>query len=396
MEKQIRLCVVSPLYHPSLGGLGRQAQLLTEKLFKVGVDVFVIARRMKGVPQAAFNPKIRIYRTWSIKPYLHNFEEVKLVNILISLTFSMSCAILLLWKRKDYDIVHFHGASLPLFLNLLILKILRKKVFAKVATAKIGTEAGALRGHYFGLSKLILLYLKMVDAFIATTAEIEEGLLHDGFEGEKIKRIPNFIDFNMFSPVSESKKTTIKANMGYKNTSIVTFSGRFVQRKGINFLLESWKSVVNKSPDAKLILLGDGPMLSDMKRTSEGLGISRSVIFFGHVHTVTDFLHMTDVFVIPSLQEGMPNALLEAMACGLPVIASRIGGIVDVVKDGENGILFKPGNISDLASAINNLLKDVELRKRLGAKAHKTITEKFSIDIVANEYIKLYKNLLST
>ena len=152
----IRVCVVSPLYHPSLGGLGRQAQLLTERLAAEGLNIFVIARRMKGMPQATYSPAVKVYRAWSIKPYLHNFEEVRLINILVSLTFSLSCALLLFQKRREYDVVHFHGASLTLFFNLPILKIFGKKVIAKVAAAKVGTEAGSLKGHYFGIGNLII------------------------------------------------------------------------------------------------------------------------------------------------------------------------------------------------------------------------------------------------
>ncbi len=391
----LRVCVVSPLYHPSLGGIGRQAQLLTERLSEEGVEVFVIARRMKGMRRAVFNPKVRVYRAWSIKPYLYTYEKVKLINILISLTFSVSCAILLLWKRKDYDIVHFHGASLPLFINLPILKLLRKRVIAKVAAAKVGTEAGSLRVRYFCLGSLIIRCLKMVDAFIATTAEIEEGLHNDGFSEAKVNRIPNFIDFTLFFPTPEGTKGEIKVKMGYENTDIVTFSGRFVQRKGINFLLESWKNVVNKFPNAKLILLGDGHLLSNMKKMAAGLGIDSSVDFRGHVNSVTDFLHITDIFVLPSLQEGMPNSLLEAMACGLPVIASKIGGVVDVVEDGKSGILFEAGDVSGLASAMIRLLKDTELRQRLGAEARKRIVDNFSIDGIADEYIKLYREFIA-
>jgi len=113
-----RVCVVSPLYHPSLGGLGRQAQLLTERLSAEGVDIFVIARRMTDMPPARFSPGVRVYRAWSVKPHTHTYENVNPLNILISLTFSLSCMFLLFRKRKEYDIVHFHGTSLPLFISL--------------------------------------------------------------------------------------------------------------------------------------------------------------------------------------------------------------------------------------------------------------------------------------
>jgi len=91
--------------------------------------------------------------------------------------------------------------------------------------------------------------------------------------------------------------------------------------------------------------------------------------------------------------EGMPNSLLEAMSCGLPVIASKIGGVVDIVEDGKSGILFEPGDVAGLSSAMIRLLKDAELRQRLGAEARKRIVEGFSIDKIADEYINLYKTL---
>lgn len=393
--RAIRVCVVSPLYHPSLGGLGRQAQLLTERLAEEGVEVFVIARKMKGMPRAAFSEKVKVYRAWSIKPCLHTYEKVTLLNILISLTFSLSCAFLLLQKRKEYEIVHFHGASLPLFFNLPLLKLLRKKVMAKVAAAGVGTEAGSLRGRHLGLGNVFIRLLKMVDAFIATTAEIEEGLRRDGFDRKKIRRIPNFIDLPVFSGASGEAKTEIKARMGCENRYIVTFSGRFIPRKGVSFLLEAWRNVINEEPAARLLLLGDGPLLGDMKKRAAGLGIEDSVDFRGHVNSVMDYFQMTDIFVLPSLQEGMPNALLEAMAFGLPAVATKIGGVVDIIRDGENGLLVNPGDPAGMSAAILRLLGDPVLARRISTSALETIKSSYSLDCVAPRYIEIYRALAS-
>lgn len=389
----IRLCVVSPLYHPSLGGVGRQAQLLTERLAKKGVKVFVIARRMKGRLPAVFSKKVRIYKVWSIKPYLINFEKVTPLNILISLTFSISCASLLLWKRKDYDIVHFHGASLPLFISLPLLKILRKKIIAKVAAANIGTEAGSLRGRYLGLGNLIIRLLKMIDAFVAMTFEIETGLLNDGFSPAKINRITNFIDTSAFKPISLDNKNDLKKRRGFKNDKIVTFSGRFVQRKGIIFLLEAWKDIIKDFPEAKLVLLGDGPLLADMKSVATEIGITHSVDFLGHVNEVEAFLHATDVFVLASLQEGMPNSLLEAMACRLPVVATKIGGVVDIIKDSENGILVQPGDSQSLVAGFKKLLRNEKLAAAISKNAYKTIKDHYGLNSISQKYIDLYKKI---
>lgn len=389
-----KVCVISPLYHPSLGGLGRQAQLLTERLAEKGVRLFVIARRMRGMPPAVFSRNVKVYRAWSIKPYLYNFEKVGGLNILVSLTFSVSCAFLLFWKRKEYDIVHFHGASLPLFINLPLLKIMKKKVVAKIASARLGIEPGSLKGRYYGLGNLIIKLLRKADVFIATTGEIEEGLLQEGFPKPKINRIPNFVDFRLFAPASLDLKNKIKAELGFGNTAVVTFSGgQFIPCKGLNFLIEAWRDVINVFSDARLLLLGNGPTMEDMKKLAMTLGIADSVEFCGRVSQITDYLHATDVFVLPSLQEGMPNALLEAMACGLPVVATRIGGVVDIVKDGENGILVEAGDSKSLARGIIRLLNDREFAGHIASNAFQTIKNFYSLDSIAPKYVELYKRL---
>jgi glycosyltransferase involved in cell wall biosynthesis len=388
--------VVSPLYHPSLGGLGRQAQILTERLAGEGVDIFVISRRMKGMPQAAFSPMVKVYRAWSVKPYLHNLEEINVTNVLVSLTFSTHCALLLLRNRKEYDIVHFHGASLPLFFNLPLLKLLRKKVIAKIASAGVGTEAGSLKDRYRGLGNLILRLLREVDAFVATTDEIEEGLCGDGFPKAKIVRIPNFVDPVQFFPATADAKIQAKESIDLKNRKIVAFSGRLVERKGMDFLIDSWRDVTRDRPDAILLVLGDGPLLENMKKKATDLGIADSVVFQGHVDQVIDFLHATDVFVLPSYQEGMPNSLLEAMACGLPVVATRIGGVVDIIRDEESGLLTAPGDSKGLAERILMLLNNEGLAKSISSNALKTIQDSYYLDGIIRKYMDLYEHMVNT
>jgi glycosyltransferase involved in cell wall biosynthesis len=391
----MRLCVISSLYHPFLGGLGRQAQLLTEKFAEEGLKVFVITRKMKGTPSAFFSPKVKVYRVWSIRPYIHTFEKVKLINILISLTFSISCAILVFRKRRCYDVVHFHGASLPLFSQILLLKFLDKKIIAKVAAANIGTEAGSFRGRFFGIGNLLTRLLRLADAFIATTIEIENGLLNDGFSNKKIMRIPNFIDFKVFSPASIRKKIELRKELDFSGYRIVLFSGKFIVRKGVKVLLEAWREVIRKFPDAHLILLGDGPIFGEMIRKAVDLGIDSSVYFRGHMQRVTDFLQAADIFVLPSLQEGMPNSLLEAMACGLAPVATRIGGVTDIIIDNENGVLVEPDDSYSLAQGILKLLVEKELVRRIALNAHQTIRDFYSIEDISKSYRVLYQNLLN-
>ncbi len=392
--RTIRLCVVSALYHPSLGGLGRQALLLTEKLAEEGVKVFVIARRMKGVPPAEFSPKVKVLRAWSLRPQVYHMPEVNLVNLLTSLSFCITCG-WLLWKhRKQYEVVHFHGAGLPLIVNLPLLKLLRKKVVAKVAAAGLGTEAGSLRGRYLRIGTLLSKLLRKVDAFVAISEEIKEGLLKDGVKAARIWRIPNFVDLRQYRKVSLPEKLQLKRRLKLPEGILVIYSGRFVQRKGINYLLEAWIEVQRQFPQARLLLLGDGQTLEDTKRYAEKLGISKTVLFLGHVNNVQDYLCSADLFVLPSLQEGLPNALLEAMAAGLPVVATRIGGVEDIVENEKNGLLVPPADSKALAEAIKRLLSNKALAEHLARSGYSTIKKHYSLDSIVKKYLKLYRGLL--
>lgn len=389
-----RVCVVSALYHPALGGLGRQAQLLTERLREEGVDLFVISRKMDFPPGAVFSPAVEVVRVPAPSPGEHILEEISVWNILISLSFSLGCLATLIRRRRDYDVVHFHGASIPLFLSLPFLKLAKKKVIAKVAAAKLGTEAGSLSGRYFILGNVLASLIRHVDRFIAISDEIREGLLHDGVPLAGIIRIANFIDPKTFYPPDPGEKEWRKAEFGYAGKTLVLFSGRLVARKGVEYLLEAWRDLSSAFPDARLLLLGDGPLKEALEEMSQRLGIGATARFLGRVDNVPEHLRAADLFVLSSLQEGMPNSLLEAMATGLPVVSTRIGGAVDVVVDGENGLLVEPGDPGGLAKGIVKLLGDPSLRQKTGGEALGTVQKRFSLDSRVKEYLQLYQDLV--
>jgi glycosyltransferase involved in cell wall biosynthesis len=328
----LRVCVVSPLYHTSLGGVGGQALALTEKLGSFGVIVFAIARKMKRITECISNSHIPVYRVRAFRPQIINLVEMSLLNFITSLSFSLSTALLLFRKRKDYDIVHFHGASLPLITNILLLKLYGKKVIAKVAAANVGTEAGSLQGRYSLLGKILIWMLKQVDSFIATSEEIEQGLLRDGYDRAKIVRIPNSVDPNIFYPSARESREKMRKDTGFSDETIVTFTGRLVDGKGIDTLLAAWEKLPVDLKNTYLFILGEGPLENQLKNQCRELGIEGKVKFTGLVHNVRKYLAISDIYVFPSFQEGFPNSVLEAMACGLPVIASRIGGVMDMIN----------------------------------------------------------------
>ncbi len=390
--EQLRVCVVSPLYHPNLGGVGRQAMLLTERLAEMGVKTVVIARRMKGMPPAQYSARVPVYRAWTLRPYLHTFEDISVINILVSLSFCLGCAILLLRKRKEYDIVHFHGASLPLFFNFPVAKLLGKKVIAKVA-GMMGTEPGTLRGRHHGLGNIFIRLLQGMDMFVATTSAIVEGLKDDGFDEKHIRRIPNFIDMNRYESPTVFDKGRLRSSLGLTDGPIVIYAGRFISCKGIDSLLDAWQEVSKQFPEARLLLLGEGLLFEKMQQKAKDLGIERHTEFRGHVDNIDDYLHAGDIFVLSSLHEGMPNSLLEAMACGLAPVATAIGGVADIIQNSVNGIIVPPGNAREMAAGISTLLNDEKLCSNIGRNAYATIRGSYSLDSVVAQYAGLYQQL---
>jgi len=144
-----------------------------------------------------------------------------------------------------------------------------------------------------------------------------------------------------------------------------------------------------------LLLLGEGPYEEKNKLTAlrDELGLSGLVRFAGKVSNVKEYYDMSDIFVLPSISEGLSNALLEAMSSGMAVVASNVGGNKEIIEDKKNGLLFEVGDKQDLAEKLSVLCNDKSLREELGVNARNKILKDYSIDIVTEKYIRLYNEI---
>jgi len=397
MKRPVRICVVSPLYHPSLGGVGGQAVALTEHLHHRGLPVFVICRKMSDLPVWHPVSGVDIKMLPSLNSRKINIQERTFANILVSLSFSLCLVVALLWWRRRYDMVHFHGASLPLLISILPLKIMGKEIVAKVAGAKMGIEAGSFRGRYGILGNLFVQLLRRIDAFVAISDEIRADLHAEGYPDERIHRISNFVLQEIFSPLSnvEDKPAKKRALIG-TDRFILTFSGRLARTKRLDILLLSLRSLLAVGKDVHLVVLGDGEMRGELEHMTGELEITDHVTFFGFVSNVTDYLHATDIYIFPSEREGMPNAMIEAMACRLPVVAADTAANAEIICNGDNGILFSAGDADALGNAVLRLLDDVSLSNRLAANGYETARCNFRIENAVEKYLSLYERISRT
>lgn len=162
------------------------------------------------------------------------------------------------------------------------------------------------------------------------------------------------------------------------------------EQKGITYLLQAMPQVLVSYPDVTLVIVGDGEIKAELQKETIRLGIEQNVHFLGTRLDIPELLRLFNIYVLPSIWEGMPLVLLEAMAAGCPVIATNVGGVSKVIKNKHNGLLVDSKNPNQLASAIKLLLSDKELRSEYSRNGINTFQEHFSAEIMTRQYEKLY------
>jgi glycosyltransferase involved in cell wall biosynthesis len=216
-----------------------------------------------------------------------------------------------------------------------------------------------------------------------------------GVSGNAIFRIPNSVDTERFCPVSEKEKYEIRKSLGIREEAfVVTYTGRLVDYKGLPLLLRVWREVHAGYGESHLLLVGSGGL--DMHNCENALrdfvsehGLDDCVSFVGSVDNVQTYLQASDVFVLPTEREAFGISLIEAMACGIPVIASRVGGIPDILQDNVDGCLVAAGDFQQLRGSLDMLYGDVGMRKRLGNSARDSVVQRFSERAVLDRYLQL-------
>ncbi|MCL4429171.1 MAG: glycosyltransferase family 4 protein [Chloroflexi bacterium] len=189
----------------------------------------------------------------------------------------------------------------------------------------------------------------------------------------------------------------VRRQFGLGNEPCVLFVGSLISRKGLPFLVEAAKEIVKQQNDTKFLIVGEGPLKSQLDRSLNIASLSGNFKFFGSLKedALPAVYNCADVFVLPSIQEGQGIVLLEAQASGKPVVAFNVGGINEAVRNGETGLLVKRGSTSELADALLKLLGDRALRERMGVNGRVFVTENFTWDICAQKMLNVYREALA-
>jgi glycosyltransferase involved in cell wall biosynthesis len=211
---------------------------------------------------------------------------------------------------------------------------------------------------------------------------------------ENIINIPNAVEVGRFDRLDS--RNQLRTQFGAKPlTALVGSVARLVQPKRLDYLLQAARIVCDAIPQTCFLIVGDGPLRQELERQARHLDLGpEHVMFLGSRQDVPDLLAAIDIFVLSSEAEGLPVAMLEAMAASKPVIVTQVGAIPQIIQDGFNGLLVSPHDPIGLANAILMLIGDSFLREALAREAYRTVNERFSIEVVGQQMIALYDNLL--
>lgn len=252
----------------------------------------------------------------------------------------------------------------------------------------------APRVHYrtrSGFSLWIDKMLKPCDSMLVTESEASRKYLLGelGYEEAKVATVYNGVDIASW-PISKADRNRVRAKLKLAPQDVLVGSvGRLDEQKGHRYLMEAIAKLRAVHP-VKLVIIGDGPLRRELENLARTLRIEEDTTFPGEVQDVPAWLSALDLFALPSLWEGLPNALLEAMAMGLAVVGSKVDGVPEVLQHDVNGLLCEPKDSQSLFVAVQDLVLDPELRQKLGGEAKRTIKERFKLmDMIAN-YEKLY------
>lgn len=385
---KMKILQLPPGYPPEIGGVENSVYQVVKRMQSLGHQVTVITANPSSTKnfKACSLPEAR--RLPVLLSVQGNWGDVKFCPTIIREL-----------RAVDFDIAHAHTPRKFFAESLALYKLLSRRKFPYVVSVRLINMS--LPAFFRAVNNV---YRKTIErlvfrnaARIVVQSKANKHFLMEvcGLSEEKIVIIPNGIDTIFFGPVIKKKRNQRQA---HKLTErIILFVGRLTSQKGLDFLLEAFVEVQKTVPNARLMVVGDGPMRSHFIKMAERLKIGLKVTFLGSVayEEMPQLYSISDIFVMPSLSESFPNALLEAMAMKKAIVSTKVGVIPEMLKARETALLVNPRETKELENAILHFLGDERLSLRLGENARKLAVEEYSWESVVARTLSMYEQVLS-
>lgn len=377
VEKPRRILIFTTAYRPMIGG----SEIALEEIIRRLPDIFfdIVTPRYKNEFKVfESGGHFNIYR---VGP---GFEVAKFVFPVLGFLKAVK-----LMRDKNYDVVHAYQASYGGGAGWLLKLFCPKLKF--ILTLQEGqdlAEQNILIKFFRGLIIKKAYIITAISNYLANYAKAMNPKA-------KVFLIPNGIDLDKFQVLDHKLQTDFKFN-SQKDNTIITVS-RLVSKNGLGDLIKAFQILNTKYNllNNKLIIIGDGPLRENYQSLISNYKLQDKVKLLGEVSPdeIPKYLAQADIFVRPSLSEGLGIAFLEAMAAGLPIIATPVGGIPDFLKDGETGLFCRVGDPEDIAEKISMVLSDDGMKNRLILNGRKLVEERYTWNKIASEFKKIYDGI---
>lgn len=403
----MKICMLAPEFLPVWGGVGTYIVELVRHLPR-DIEVHVVTPKREGFGEEKVSTS-----NYDLSKYFGSNVHVHFVckasdTFFYNAKFQYACLkyVPKLVKEEQIDIIHSHTAHMPDL--LLEFKRLNVPTVTTIHTTiqgqRHGTKSSGMGFWSLEFSEKLtyltfpflrlaeIVYFSKKRHYITVSEWMKKQILrqYPKIDSSSISVIYNSVDAEKFSP---------SKNRSIPQRETILFTGRLIAAKGIKYLVEAIPKVLREYPDTLFIFIGAGNSLPYRKRLGE-LGIpEKNFRFLGYLKEsseLVEYYRASSVFVAPTLYENLPIRVLEAMACGVPVVASNVCAIPEAIDNGVNGILIQPGSIEELADAICCLLRDPNLRRKMGDNARKTVLEKFDWNVNAVKTAEVYRQILDS
>jgi glycosyltransferase involved in cell wall biosynthesis len=289
-------------------------------------------------------------------------------------------------RKSNYNILHSHTSHAH---SLAFLASIGTRV-TRLVTRRV--DFSIFRHSFLRLSGIK--YRHMAEYYIAISRKIKDVMVADGVAAERIFVVHSGVDLQRFAGVSgEHLITEFNLTPGEK---VVINVAHLAGHKGQNYLVRAIPHVLAKLPDTRFFIIGQGELMDELRALASYLGLNRELVLTGFRSDVGAFYEVADLYVMSSIEEGLGTAVLDALALGKPVVATRAGGLPEIIEDGKTGRLVAPADPRALAEGIIELLTHSDLAKAMASEGPARIQQFFSIDAMVGKNIEVYKKILAT